>query len=149
MWGGSNQIYKIRNATKSAVFAATDSGPGNVNLHEAILAQHCMSKANKNEKKKTRQFLKIKRKRGEGLSGYTPAGCLLLWCWPRKCAKKKKIDTISYELKHICILLAEESHYSRNYTAHWQRGNLKPPLSPYRENYLSKLIQGCFFVLFF
>lgn len=37
------------------------------------------------------------------------------------------------------------SHYSGNYPAHWQRGNFKPLLSPYRENYLSPLIH-CWFL---
>lgn len=54
MWRWSNQRYKIINATKSAVFAATDSGPGNAtqNLREAICAHQCMSETNKQEKSK-------------------------------------------------------------------------------------------------
>lgn len=88
-WGGSNQTYMIRNATKSAVFAATDSGPGNANLNlcEAICAHHWMSKMKQTT---ARQILeKKKRKRREGSPGYTPAGSLRLWCWPQKCAKKE------------------------------------------------------------
>lgn len=61
MWGGSNQIYMIRNATKSAVFAATDSGPGkgNLNLHEAICAHHWMS-----ETKAKKKVSEEKKKKG-------------------------------------------------------------------------------------
>lgn len=122
MWGGSNQICMIRNATKSAVFAATDSGPGNANLdlREAICAKHCMSKTStkKKKKKKARQFLKKKEKGAKvyldiGLPGLYYCGADL-----RSLPKNKQVDRISYELKHICILLVEESHYSGKYTAH-------------------------------
>lgn len=109
MWGGSNQIYMIRNATKSAVFAATDSGLGNTNLHEAICAHHCMYKT-KTKQKKARQFLKKKKEKGAKV--YLDIRLLgLYYCDADlgRVPKKKKVDRISYELKHICILLVEES----------------------------------------
>lgn len=90
VWEGSNQRYKISNATKSAVFAATDSGPGNAtqNLCEAICAHQCTSKTNKQTRKKQGSFRRNQEKRGRGWPEYTPAGSLLLCCWPQKCAKR-------------------------------------------------------------
>lgn len=78
MWGGSNQIYMIRNTTKSAVFAATDSGLGNANLHEAICAHHCMYKT------KTRTRTKTKKKQGSFWRKKKKKGQRFTWiyaCW--------------------------------------------------------------------
>lgn len=109
MWGGSNQIYTIRHATKSAVFAATDSGLGNANLHEAICAHHCMYKTKTNKKKKQGSFWGKKRKRGKFYLDIRLLGLYYCDADLGRVPKKKKVDRISYELKHICILLVEES----------------------------------------
>lgn len=105
MWGGSNQIYMIRNATKSAVFAATDSGPGkaNLNLHEAICAHHWMSET----KGKKKSFW---RKKEKGAKVYLDIRLLGLYDCDadlRSVPKKKTVARISYELKHICIVLVK------------------------------------------
>lgn len=101
---GSNQRYKISNATKSAVFAATDSGPGNEAKTSVRPSVPISARLKQTNKKKARQFLKKWRKTGQRLTWISTCWLSTTLLLTSVCQKMKRVHKVASELKHICIL---------------------------------------------
>lgn len=107
MWGGSNQIWSETLPNQLYLLLLIVDWVMQTSMRPSVPITACTK-----QKQKTKQGSFWRKKKKKGAKVYLDIRLLgLYYCDADlgRVPKKKKVDRISYELKHICNLLVEES----------------------------------------